>query len=1206
MKYVQPFSEGLSRLLENSAGKYGPTLAISHFLPLYIPSLHNSDFGGSFTELFNKDFNIATSGIACEPIWLPSKTIRYEYVATPQNKISSIVNVSNIPYSASVSTSSTNAVWENACIQGGKRYTLSKVSGGLTGVDGWFFDNVQSFYDYSVKLSIDNLFPIKDYEAFTGDDNTVCGRYIVGFKDIANKIGIDKNSAQFDNIYNSKFIYNAVVLYGFKIDNVIENSNGVISYKFLETPYPVAIAGIEGQPIALNMDSMNNTGSEWDSVWNIDINFIPFDAGSGISNVTHRIVSENSYWTKNNSTTIHTNNKMHVGLTVEPYGNTDNDSKHSAWLHISNKNIDPGQFNPASIDRRHIRLDSTNTFTTIEHKDTVNDNGVIEIKTYNIDNYQTGLNVDLDSSPFVQVHGASAYGEQDIAVGPGVKHVGSNRAISVGTNIIVSGNIDNVLSIGTDLKSLNSSSDKLGNIINVGKSTSTYGKNFIKVGNDNSTSVAVSAVDVINIGDDNSSFDSLKNSIIVGNSNFFDNNFNDANHTVGTGLLIIGDGNALSTKDGSTETTIDNGTIKGNRNRLTSIEKSVSNFDIEGTDISIDNSDSDLSNVVVIGDDISITAIDSGNLNICGSGIDVNVGKSVKVFGNDIVLNSASFTKIFGNNFTSYGTTLNVVSCGNNNSIGKTIWSKTTLDDSTARKGINILVLGDNINSAGGQNVLHIGSTISGGDNRECVFVGNSIRYNSSRSSLVAGVEVSVDCIRNSVTFGNKITSYGMNTFQKSGLTYLSNSVAIGDTLDIAASNQAKADQGIYYSGNNIVAVGKNLTLRDSVNGVFVGSDLLNYGGQGMAIGNNITLHAGSSLSFGKIYALGSNISYGRSGGTVPLHSGPSSVFVFGESFSSNDYISSTSFDSYTNYITMPIAYFANNAYGNNSFKTVTSNSNYSIKIGKFVQSTNIYNNSTSPVCDGAVNWKCPWGGYTGLSNSADIRINLPVLEQRYVFGNPDTKYDEHGVRYFTGSETFFDNMLFVDENGYVRQSTQYHRDNYTVDIASTVMNATTSGYYESSDDMRFFANCLNSIIYYFNQDQSTKNSNHVHTNLYNKNYIYHIMEKYLNTISIVGTKKSSLKMAIINMNAILNTAFNNTVLSTSTHTASNHPLHLYSGISLETLDPGVAGTHWNYLVGTYRALVYYINNSIIIGTDGKHKHLPCTITIIPFGSMGG
>ena len=937
MKYVQPFSEGLSRLLENSAGKYGPTLAISHFLPLYIPSLHNSDFGGSFTELFNKDFNIATSGIKCEPIWLPSDTIRYEYVATPQNKIRSIVNVSNIPYSATVSTSSTNAVWENACIQGGKKYTLSKVSGGLTGVEGWFFENSQSFYDYSVKLSMDNLFPIKDYEAFTGDDNSVCGRYIVGFKDISSKIGIDKNTTRFDNIYNSKFIYNAVVLYGFKIDKVIENSDGVISYNFLETPYPVAIAGIEGQPIALNMDSMNNTGSEWDSVWNIDINFVPFDAGSGISNVTHRIVSEKSYWTKNNSTTIHTNNKMHVGLTVEPYGNTDNDSKHSAWLHISNKNIDPGQFNPASIDRRHIRLDSTNTFTTIEHKDTVKDNGVIEIKTYNIDNYQTGLNVDLDSSPFIQVHGASAYGEQDIAIGPGVKHVGSNRAISVGTKITVSGNIDNVLSIGTDLNSFNNSSVKLGNIINVGKSNSTYGKNFIKVGNDNSTSVAASAVDVINVGDNNSSFDSLKNSIIVGNSNSFDHNFNGADHTVGTGLLIIGDGNALSTKDGSTETTINNGTLKGNRNRLTSIEKSVSNFDIEGNNISIDNSGSDLSNLVVIGDRISITAIDSGNLNICGSGIKANVGKSVKVFGNDVVLESASFTKIFGNNFTSYGTTANVVSCGTNNSIGKTSWSKTTSDSSTARNGVNLFVLGDNIDSAGGQNVLHIGSSISGGDNRESVFVGNVIRYNSSRSSLVAGVDVKVDCVRNSVTFGNKINSYGMNTFQKSGLTYLSNSVAIGDTLDIAASNNSSAEQGIYYSGKNIVAVGKNLTLRDSVNGVFVGSDLLNCGGQGLAIGNNITLHSGNSLAFGNIYAIGSDISYGRSGGTVPPYSGPSSVFIFGESFSSNDYITSTSFDDYSDYITMPIAYFANNAYGNRSFRTVTTDANYSIKIGKFI-----------------------------------------------------------------------------------------------------------------------------------------------------------------------------------------------------------------------------------------------------------------------------
>ena len=107
MKYVQPFTEGLSRLLENSAGNFGPTLAISHFLPLYIPSLYNDEYGGSFTELFNKDFNIATSGIKCEPIWLPTKEAYYEYVATPQNKIVGVVNVSDIPVSASVSVSST-------------------------------------------------------------------------------------------------------------------------------------------------------------------------------------------------------------------------------------------------------------------------------------------------------------------------------------------------------------------------------------------------------------------------------------------------------------------------------------------------------------------------------------------------------------------------------------------------------------------------------------------------------------------------------------------------------------------------------------------------------------------------------------------------------------------------------------------------------------------------------------------------------------------------------------------------------------------------------------------------------------------------------------------------------------------------------------------------------------------------------------------
>ena len=56
---------------------------------------------------------------------------------------------------------------------------------------------------------------------------------------------------------------------------------------------------------------------------------------------------------------IHTNNKLHVGMTVEPYGDTIANKDSSAWLHISNKNVDPSKDASTLIDRRHIRLDAS-------------------------------------------------------------------------------------------------------------------------------------------------------------------------------------------------------------------------------------------------------------------------------------------------------------------------------------------------------------------------------------------------------------------------------------------------------------------------------------------------------------------------------------------------------------------------------------------------------------------------------------------------------------------------------------------------------------------------------------------------------------------------------------------------------------------------------------------------------------------------------
>jgi hypothetical protein len=145
MKYVQPFTEGLSRLLQNSSGDYGPTLAISHFLPVYIPSLHDSDFGSGFSTLFNSDYDIAVSGVKGEPIWLPDQTVRYEYRAVDVNKITALVKSADVPVSAAVSSSGTYQIYENVIVSGTNQYSLSKVSGGISGVNGWLFNVVNIF-----------------------------------------------------------------------------------------------------------------------------------------------------------------------------------------------------------------------------------------------------------------------------------------------------------------------------------------------------------------------------------------------------------------------------------------------------------------------------------------------------------------------------------------------------------------------------------------------------------------------------------------------------------------------------------------------------------------------------------------------------------------------------------------------------------------------------------------------------------------------------------------------------------------------------------------------------------------------------------------------------------------------------------------------------------------------------------------------------
>ena len=119
----------------------------------------------------------------------------------------------------------------------------------------------------------------------------------------------------------------------------------------------------------------------------------------------------------------------------------------------------------------------------------------------------------------------------------------------------------------------------------------------------------------------------------------------------------------------------------------------------------------------------------------------------------------------------------------------------------------------------------------------------------------------------------------------------------------------------------------------------------------------------------------------------------------------------------------------------------------------------------------------------------------------------------------------------------------------------------------------------------------------------YQPKYIDDILN---NRLKDLNPKYDVLKNAIKEMHIYLNSAYSGSSLTVSTHTALDHTGSTFIQSSLFELDPGVNGTKWNTLVSTYMALVYHINNSIIIGIDSKHIHLPCTVSRIPFSNMGG
>ena len=1216
MKYVQPFTEGLSRLLENSAGNFGPTLAISHFLPLYIPSLYNDEYGGSFAELFNKDFNIAVSGIKCEPIWLPTETVHYEYVATPQNKIVGVVNVSDIPVSASVSVSSTNAVWENAYVSGDNMYTFSKVSGGLTGIDGWLFENNMSFFDYSSKLKAENLFPIKDYEAFTDSSENVCGRYIVGFKDIADKLGISKDSDQYGNIYNSRFVYNAVVLYGFKIIGISQKEDNQISYEFDTTPYPVAIAGIEGQPVAINMDSMNNSGSEWDSVWNIDLNFVPFDAGSGITNITSRIVSEKSYWTKNNPYMIHTNNKLHVGMTVEPYGDTISNKDSSAWLHISNKNVDPSKDASTLIDRRHIRLDASKSFSTVEHKD-VGEKGVLEIKTYTIDSYQTGLNTVSDRSPFIQAHGATAYGEQDAAIGPGIIHSGNKHSISFGNYISVSGNIENTIIVGAGVEALNTASGAIGNIISIGNNGADIGKNVVKVGNEKTTKTTTKSTTkstgVVNVGDNNSSYKDFKNAVIIGNENSFNEKIGNADHTNAKSLLIIGNGNLTSLKDSTNdESFLENGQIVGDGNVVSSVESNIHNFSINGNNSLLTNSSNELNNITITGDGVNVTASGGSNIEIVGNNFKGTVNNNIKVFGSNASLSYIDNVNIFGNDFVASGSLTNSVSVGNKNSTGVvSVW----FNNITNRSATNFTLLGNSINVGGGDSAVFVGTKISGNSTIRSIINGYEVNYNTTSSSILVGERVTPNMVDCGIFVGDRLNTW-TNYTKFSNKMVTSYSVIVGRGINIEVTSNALGYDGqMLYGTSNSVVVGSNIELKDPYNSLFVGN-FINCPGykysNNMAIGENIELHAGAAGSHGGIFAIGSNITFGANGVNLANKvSSKNKVFVFGDSFKSTDYYSTDILGNYT-VTKSPIAIFANNNVGNKTFKSIASDTFYGVKIGKYISKFDDYTDGSSSV-DGPENWKCPHGGFTSLSNSTVIDVQLPVLMQNSVFGK---RYGSRGeyITYELQERNPLENVLFVDENGYVRQMSRFHMENPTFDLNTTVRSLYSNHTFSILIPfMDKFKEVVTHFKNYFNAT-SYANARHRHLTTFNKSTQYKQIDDLL--VEIYGSvrvnnygtdQKEACDQFVRIFTKIRDNVgrmFNSDLILLNNHTPLNHELPYEYSIDMVpksfTLDfnSSINGSYFYKLYNWAKGLEYYVLHCVVGGSDGYHRHLPCTIDV--------
>ena len=327
-------------------------------------------------------------------------------------------------------------------------------------------------------------------------------------------------------------------------------------------------------------------------------------------------------------------------------------------------------------------------------------------------------------------------------------------------------------------------------------------------------------------------------------------------------------------------------------------------------------------------------------------------------------------------------------------------------------------------------------------------------------------------------------------------------------------------------------------------------------------------------------------------------------MLIFGNSFKSTAYYSTVVIGDCT-VTKSPIAIIANNAVGNKTFKNPYSESYYGIKIGKFKSKFDSYKDNSSSV-DGPENWTCPHGGFTSLSNATMLEIKLPVLMQNSVFGERSGSRGEL-YTYSLQERSPMENIIFVDENGYVRQMTKFHMENTTFDLNSTARYTKNSRtVYSDFGQIDKYKDVLNLFKKFFNST-SCANANHKHSKLFKNTAEYKSISDTLSSIEEnIDSPSVSLtdKMIVSLFRKIrdnVDKMFDNETILLTTHTSSYHSINttekMIPDTFTEEFDSGISGSNFYKMYNMVKGLEYYVLHCVVDGSDGFHRHLPCTIS---------